>query len=571
MNVMRAPQWLTLGLFSLAQASCAVAVEDVPPASDEAASEELGETVQELRGNDRGHTGDRTVTMYHLRYKTSFFGSYRDLDDASLGKGATELKRIPDEESDNIYLSFPNGHIDNPTNVVLLSAGQQDGDGHEDTVTGQAADYKFRSSNAQRSVLGNSLLGRLDAHPLFPANDTYVILVHDNGANWGDGDSWKIHERFSQFVARKVGSRTQRVVLGGYSRGGIMVAEMARYLRGAGDVQLPPGLPLYVGIFDGVAGGTHFGVDTDNDEQNPIHGSSSYVKELSNVDAQVAAGHRKNTTFFFNHVSAADVGGTAVHAFGARTFDIYANYWMEHWDRLAHGAYKNSEHSPRLYDPFLTWFEHLESTAKTGSHHHYFHVDTVASGAQREFHLDARGGSSVLFDANWDSNLATDLDIEVFGPDGLWVASGTSWSTAGEYVNFTAPATGTYRVRLYAYSGAAAPNVFYLVESDPLSTGQVLLPWERVNSSSGFRRRFDVKNSGAGAVNLLLTWADAAANLDVYVKDAAGNVLTQSVSDQSEEFVSVPAGGRQHLVVEVVSRNNVETVFELRGTAPIAP
>lgn len=514
---------------------------------------------------------DTTVTMYHPRYKTCLLCAYTDMNSSVFGVGGPHVSAIPAARRQSIYLSFPYGHPTNPRSIVFLTTGQQDSDGNDDTLTGQRAGYAFRGREAQRVMQGDSLFGRITQSPLLAEPDTYLILVHDNAADWGVSDSWDIHRQFAKFVAEKVTSNTGSVVLAGYSRGGIMVAEMARYLRN-GTAPLASSVPLYVGVFDGVAGGSHFGVDTGAGAQNPIHGSEGYKKELSDVDAQLDPASRQNSTFFFNSVSGASVAGTAVHAFGSRTYEVYPSYWMEHWERLAHGAYSNFAHSARLFDPFLSWLEAMQSRGASAQQAMHVGVGSIGAGTARELYVDALAGSTVHLGAEWSSGFDADIDIDVYTPEGALVARGVASSTSTEVLSFVAPVTGTYRAQVFAHRGAADTSIYHLVNGDPTRVGQILLPFERINSVSGWARTLDIKTAGEGSVNLRLRWEnDVNSNLDLYVKDSSGNLIAQSATDLLEEHVSFPAAGRQHLSVEVRSRDAVETQFELDGSAPLAP
>jgi hypothetical protein len=541
--------------------------------------EPVAEETQAITSNNRPYmAADRAVTIFHPLYKECLTCSWVHMNSADFGKGGPLISAIPEDNRKNVYLSFPYGHPDNPRSIVLLTTGQQLSpdlsntwrDGEPDAVTGQPDAYEFRGRQANVVMSRNSLFGRINASPSFPESDTYLILVHDHSADWGNANAAAVYQQFAKFVAAKVGSATERVVLGGYSRGGAMVAEMARLLR-TSTAPLPSSVSVYTGIFDGVAENGVFGVNKDANGDNPIHSDSNFAKKLTDVSARVAASDRKNTTFFFNAVSGGSVSFTTIHAFGSQSYELYPNYWTEHWETVAHGGYKQPENCARLFDPFLTWFERLESSAPSGYHSETLSGGVIGQGVEKNYYLNALSGSALSFGADWNAAANADIDFAIYDPNGSVVATGTSGSTTGEFVTLSAPIAGMYRVRVYSYRGSADTSIYYFGQGDPKLEGQIMLPYEQINAASGWSRKFNLKTSTQGALNLVLTWTDSAANLDLYVKDKSGAVLAQSVGNGAQENISVATGSRQELAIEVRSRTTLPTQFELRGTSPIAP
>jgi pimeloyl-ACP methyl ester carboxylesterase len=527
---------------------------------------------------------DQNVTIQRLAYRCGFLNtSICDNTDSSFGAGVEHLRLIPKGDKEDIFVAFPNGHPSNPATIVFLSAGMQDidQDGYLDTMTGQQDDWRpsgnIKSGTAR--ILGNSLWGRLKADPRVASWGTsYVISVFDNGAGWSDPSSATIHEKFARFVRAKVGTSTKRVILAGYSRGGIMAVEMARRLRTTSDMLLGAGITLYTGSFDPVAGGGGlFGVNNTRVTDNPLIDNGDgpdFMKETSAVEEQIPASQRKNLTFFYNDVSGGRVAApfSTIHGFGSVNYDLIPSYWTERWNTVPHSNYKDLSQRAQLLDPFLRWLGEMDAQGRTGTYTTSHNDVWVLGGAQRTLYLEAKSGSPVTFQVTWDASVyVANLDLDVYSSDGIRVASGRSDTIGKEAVQFTAPRTDTYRVVVSARSGGAVIRVSHSASFDTARTGYIFLPRDLVNAQNDYTRSYVLPTSPAGrAINLELTWADPAIDLDLSLSNAHGDTVAFSNSIHDSERISYRVPGFEGpYTVRVKSYSGVDAQFELKGTAPL--
>jgi hypothetical protein len=445
----------------------------------------------------------------------------------------------------------------------------------EDPITGQQHGWRPSGITTQSGTItlkGDSLYGRLKANWMF-APDTYVILVHDNGAGWGDPSTATIHEKFAQFVKAKVGPATERMVVAGYSRGGILAAAIGKHLRSS--FPLPNSLPIYVGIFDGVAGGSFFGVDTSTAASvlNPLMANDEWRKETTAAEKQFAAAARLNSTFYFDHVSGGRVvvdPGT-IHGFGSRNADIIPNYWTEHWDTIPHTNYKDWWRTSHMYDPFIRWMVDMNDAGRNGWYGSTYTVTPISTSTSRTYYVDARAGGYVYFLTTWSASRNANINIEVTDPTGAIVVRGTSTSTSLEEVYLPTTRTGRYKVRVFSVRGSADVTVSHATAHDPARIGRIYVPREIVNAASGFKRSYNVLlTPGANSINLELSWDLADADLDLRLKNQAGTIVARSETTRRVEKISYPVSGTgQKYTIEVISKDTRDVEFELNGAAPL--
>jgi hypothetical protein len=523
---------------------------------------------------------DQPVMMYRLRYDCGKFfdPSHCDLSDSYLGLGGGHLRQINNSNKRDIILSFPNGHPENPKAIVFLTTGHQTSAhglhrGEADILTGQRKNYKwpneYQTGKSQDYTLtGNSLYGRLKRH--LGTDGIYYILVHDNAANWGDRHSEFLHDRFARFIAAKIGVRTEFIIVAGYSRGGYLAAHVGKSLRD-GTAPLRSDVKLYVGVFDGVAGGGNgFGVDTNDYKDNPLVDGANYKGEKTNCWNQIGYRGRQNTTFYFNEVG----GERAIvgHALACRNYEAFPSYWTERWITNAHGDFKDFNHAPALLNPFVRWFLELRTEIARGTvTANGFGAASSVTGLSTDYYFDLKDEGKLFFQASWTTG--ADLNITVFDPDEQLIAVGNSPSLTDESVNVSAHKAGPYRVRVSGVSGGRRTFDFFAhMEVDPNTTGMILFPRERVNGVNAYQREYYIAvDSGQtpinAAINLRLIWANPQAHLQLSLFDPAGTMMASS--DIPAQYIStrITSSGRYRIVV--ASTNYIETEFEIRGVAPL--
>jgi hypothetical protein len=523
------------------------------------------------------YVGDQVHTMYRLRYNCGQFldPCHKDLSDEYIGPGGRHLRQINDSDKEDIFMTFPNGHPPNPETIVFVTAGQQNARGKSDAHTGQGENYKFAGygeKSKETSVVGNSLYGRLRHY--FGTN-AYYILVHDNAANGGDPDSQMIHDRFARYIRDKVGPRTERVVVAGFSRGGYLAAHVGKSMReSTADPELPADVDLFVGVFEGVSAyGSGFGVSPWNHESNPLVADPQYTAETTNVLSQVPHTKRRNNTFFYNQVGGGEVTKvvrTPVRAFAATTHEIVPGYWTQRWDTLSHDEFRDYSEQQETFDPFMSWLhEHMTYSANgvLGSRFYNGYADEHGSGTR--YYQMARAGGSLTCTAMWDDTV--DLDIAVYDKNGDWIGGSYSSEPNREHMDITVPSDGLYSVVVHAHTGSAVFDISCEAHNGDTQAGQITMPSEKLNSQSDYQRHYDIAvGHETGAINLAMTWADSDADLDMELTDPFGYVIGGSHSTTTAESISAKTmtGGTYRLTV--YAWNNVSASYDINGTAPIA-
>ncbi len=588
---------LTLCAATLAASGCAGDFDDGAYVEGEQI-EDVGQVQERLFNKDANPTSaDQTVRIQRLATRCYLVSTCDNTTD-TFGPGIEALRNgISGADKEDIFVAFPNGHPTNPATIIFLSAGMQDPlqKDYLDSMTGQEDLWRpsgRTTTGADRKFLGDSLFGRLQADPRVASwgsgeSRPYIVLVLDNGAGWGDPDSREIHESFAKFVKAKITTGTKRVILGGYSRGGILTAEMGRHLRMTSGIAMRDDIALYVGLMDPVSGGGgKFGVNSSSTQANPLVNNSDgydFMQEISPVENQISAAKRRNMTFYYNDVSGGRVVSqvTTVHAFGSKTYDIIPSYWTERWEAIPHTEYKNVDRRAQMLDPFMDWLTEMDLRAKAGMYTTNHNDAWVSAGAPRTIHLDAKQGSNFTFQTMWTGAYTADLDIQVADSAGTVVAGGYTGAVGIEQVSFTVPKTDTYTVTVYAYSGQARTKLMHTVSYDPTQIGYVYLPNEQINERNNYSRSYLLgATTDKKAINLELSWDDQSVDVDMVLKNKLGQIVASSGlgndlpsnTNSNAERISYKVVGTEApytVVVESFSKKAVK--FEMRGTAPLLP
>ncbi|MEB3356567.1 MAG: T9SS type A sorting domain-containing protein [Synechococcales bacterium] len=176
-----------------------------------------------------------------------------------------------------------------------------------------------------------------------------------------------------------------------------------------------------------------------------------------------------------------------------------------------------------------------------------------------------------------------DLNLFVFDAAGNLVTSATS-VTNNETINTILPSAGTYYLVVGSASGNPTFNTYDLVwddllvddayeENDSLATAFDLTAQETVRLSdiNGLGRQADADwyeiEITPGFENLVATldFVHANGDLDLFVYNAAGNLVTQSTSTTDDEFINVilPSAGTYYLVVDEFNGASTFNIYDL--------
>jgi|GEM_PF-646105 len=189
-----------------------------------------------------------------------------------------------------------------------------------------------------------------------------------------------------------------------------------------------------------------------------------------------------------------------------------------------------------------------------------------------------------------------DIDLELYNSQGTLIRSSTG-SSAPETISLAGLQSGTYYVRLFGYQNATNPN--YSLEIVAPSSGS--LNPDRYEQNNDLATATLIRSSGntlAGAVDIadvnihstadkdfyrFTTVGTATAahsisidfnsgdgDLDLFLLDANGNVLRQSVQSNHTEHISLAGLAAASYVVRVQGKEGVTNNYRLRFDAPEA-
>lgn len=151
-----------------------------------------------------------------------------------------------------VEISAPETH----KNVVLLAAGQKgpSGSGHSNGLTGQGLDWFDACGRARCEGIkldGKALGLKLRALGWLPENETYMAFSLDNNFDYTMSETKRdaVLRGFVAWLKTKITADTERVILGGSSRGGCLSMLIAQALRADSAYD---GIRIYVSSFDGV-------------------------------------------------------------------------------------------------------------------------------------------------------------------------------------------------------------------------------------------------------------------------------------------------------------------------------
>ncbi|MFZ5827907.1 MAG: Ig-like domain-containing protein, partial [Bacillota bacterium] len=145
---------------------------------------------------------------------------------------------------------------------------------------------------------------------------------------------------------------------------------------------------------------------------------------------------------------------------------------------------------------------------------------TAPYATARKFYVDVAAPGKVTADLGLKGQ--ANLSLIAQDPSGKQVASGTSGLT------FNATASGTYTLTLTSSGGYA--DYALMVNYPPAATAKVI---NRSGSLTAISQRFQlvpISVTRTGAVNAVVTAANARADLDLYLLDGWGRVLTHATS-----------------------------------------
>ena len=214
-------------------------------------------------------------------------------------------------------------------------------------------------------------------------------------------------------------------------------------------------------------------------------GSSAYIDPDTNAEKPEIAAPGSVTT------SAGSCSGTSCAAPHAAAFaaDLLGKYsWLRgHPARLKAlmmaGATDNIEGSARLSDKdgaggidYLNSGYNGTNTIWWGGNGSHFNSSGIVT-ATRYFIAGRRyrvalvwliPGSFAYSPSSYHSHSYTinmDLDLSIRSPSGGWVAGSYSWDNPFEIVDFVAPSTGTYTIRIRRYANSGIGKISMAVHS----------------------------------------------------------------------------------------------------------
>ena len=196
-------------------------------------------------------------------------------------------------------------------------------------------------------------------------------------------------------------------------------------------------------------------------------------------------------------------------------------------------------------------------------------VDPVAVNVHR---LNASAGDSIALNTTPDGDLAT-ASVSVFGPDGAFVASESSYSDgSGLPIIFQAPSDGSYLVAVSGFQGSTGDYTVTRLGVRRLTVGQTVE--DGLEGSSGvFVYSFDA-NEGEIPLITLDAPDDAQPTLDLY--DADGFWVSSGVAiEESGGPLNLPTpvatSGVHHVTVSASGSFELEVTLSEWDVASLLP
>ncbi|MEW5855245.1 MAG: PPC domain-containing protein [Myxococcota bacterium] len=205
---------------------------------------------------------------------------------------------------------------------------------------------------------------------------------------------------------------------------------------------------------------------------------------------------------------------------------------------------------------------------------------TICSGDDDYFALNANAGDQVSVVVRL-ANGAPNLDVEVRGPSGTVVASGTQ--PGGDTVTVTVAASGRHVLRVFAPSSVPSAVAYELeVSITPANTGCTDDPFED-NDTQGTARSLATGNHAAqicvgdddyfklslntgDALSATITFDSAVADLDLYILGPDGTVLDGSEFGENQEQVTWTAASAGEYAVRVAGYLDAEAPYQMTLT-----
>lgn len=177
---------------------------------------------------------------------------------------------------------------DQVRHLVFIAAGQQFYQ-YSCSLTGQRAEYEadFPLTQASKQIrTGHSLAREIFIGGVFDPAETFIGLAVDSRFNFEKlgVDKQNIEDAYYDWLrSQYFDGNIQSIFLAGHSRGGCLVARLARRFQ-----QDYPGLPIIVQLYDPVCAMSELGVDVLTAVDNPLHADITWVGRTTNFTNQYA-------------------------------------------------------------------------------------------------------------------------------------------------------------------------------------------------------------------------------------------------------------------------------------------
>lgn len=185
------------------------------------------------------------------------------------------------------------------------------------------------------------------------------------------------------------------------------------------------------------------------------------------------------------------------------------------------------------------------NVSNTGTRSKYYYIDVTAAG-------------TIDLSLTWDTT--SDLDMFLYDPAGTEVAR--AYTTAKpETISYSATTTGTYKVKVDAYSGS---GTFTLTATHPINanaTGHYETTGT-VNASGTKYIDYYVTVTTAGTLNVEVSWPGTA-DLDVYVYNPSGTEVVRGYTTYNPETVyyyPIATAGTYKIRVQAYSGTDTYTL-----------
>lgn len=186
-----------------------------------------------------------------------------------------------------------------------------------------------------------------------------------------------------------------------------------------------------------------------------------------------------------------------------------------------------------------------DNVSNSGTRSKYYYIDVTAPG-------------TVSLSLTWDTT--SDLDMFLYNPSGTEVARAYTTSKP-ETITFNATATGTYQIKVDAYSGS---GTYTLTATHPINnnaTGHYETTGT-VSSSGTTYIDYYVTVTTAGTLNVEVAWPGTA-DLDVYVYNPSGTQVVRGYTTYNPEAVyyyPIATAGTYRIRVQAYSGGDTFTL-----------